>query len=66
MSSKEKQECTIEQLASENSSLYRQMNNLVLKAEEWASRAQVAEAKLDVLTAEITQQRASANYKDKQ
>ena len=63
---KKKQECAIEQLASENSSLYRQMNDLVLKAEEWASRAQVAEAKVDVLTAEITQQRASANYKDKQ
>jgi predicted RNase H-like nuclease (RuvC/YqgF family) len=34
---KKKQECAIEQLASENSSLYRQMNDLVLKAEEWAS-----------------------------
>jgi len=55
--SQKKQECAIEQLANENSSLYRQMNDLVLKAEEWADRAQDAEAKLDVLTAEITQLR---------
>jgi len=55
--SQKKQECAIEQLADENSALYRQMNDLVLKAEEWADRAQDAEAKLDVLTAEITQLR---------
>ncbi len=52
-----KQELAIAKLANENSSLYRQMNDLVLKAEEWADRAQDAEAKLDVLTAEITQLR---------
>jgi len=61
---KKKQECAIEQLASENSSLYRQMNDLVLKAEEWASRAQEAEAKLDMLTAEIIHLRSSATGAD--
>jgi len=34
------------------------INDLVSKAEEWASRAQGAEAMLDVLTAEIIQLRS--------
>jgi len=55
-----KQEMAIAKLAEENSSLRHQLDNLAVKASEWASRAQDAEAKLDVLQSEITQLRSSA------
>jgi len=55
-----KQEMAIAKLAEENSSLRHQLDNLAVKASFWASRAQDAEAKLDVLQSEITQLRSSA------
>ncbi len=55
-----KQEMAIAKLAEENSSLRHQLEDLAVKASFWASRAQDAEAKLDVLQSEITQLRSSA------
>jgi hypothetical protein len=45
-----KQEMAIARLAEENSSLRHQMDELALKAEAWAIRAQDAEAKLERLS----------------
>jgi len=44
-----KQEMAIAKLASENSSLRQQLEDLAVKASEWASRAQDAEAQLELL-----------------
>jgi len=44
-----KQELAIAKLADENSSLRHQLDNLAVKASEWASRAQDAEAQLELL-----------------
>lgn len=44
-----KQEMAIRKLADENSSLLRQLEDLAVKASEWASRAQDAEAQLQLL-----------------
>ena len=45
-----KQELAIAKLADENSSLRHQLDNLAVKASEWASRAQDAEAQLELLS----------------
>ena len=42
-----KQEAAIGKLANENSSLRHQLDEMALKAEEWACRAQEAEAQLE-------------------
>ncbi len=44
-----KQEMAIAKLACENSSLRQQLNDLALRAESWACRAQEAEAQLQLL-----------------
>jgi len=44
-----KQEMAIAKLAEENSSLRHQLDNLAVKASEWASSAQDAEAQLELL-----------------
>jgi len=44
-----KQELAIAKLADENSSLRQQLEDLAVKASEWASRAQDAEAQLELL-----------------
>jgi len=44
-----KQEMAIAKLAEENSSLRQQLNDLALRAESWACRAQGAEAQLQLL-----------------
>ncbi len=45
-----KQEMAIAKLASENSSLRQQLEDLAVKASFWASRAQAAEAQLELLS----------------
>ncbi len=60
-----KQELAMAKLAEENSSRRHQLDDLALRAEQWALRAQEAEAHLEVLETEI-QVREQLHSSDKE